>query len=68
MFDPWEIPDELLDDPGYWRRRAMIAVREAAQTEDLRLWLMLQAKALAFEQAARAAECRARRSSSAHLL
>jgi hypothetical protein len=62
MFDPWKVPDELLDDPGYWRRRAAIAVREASRTQDLRGWLILQAQAQEFEdleRAARAAERRA---------
>ena len=60
MFDTWEIPDELLDDPGYWRRRAAIAVREAARTRDLRGWLMLQAQVLDFEHAAAQAAARLR--------
>jgi hypothetical protein len=60
MSDPWEIPDSLFDDPAYWRRRAASAVREAAQTEDLQEWLILQALAQNFERAAEAAERRRR--------
>ena len=58
MSDPWEIPDSLFDDPAYWRRRAAIATSEAAQTEDLQQWLILQALAENFEREAEAAERR----------
>ena len=58
--DPWDIPDELLNDPAYWRGLAAAVLEEAARIENQVEREILHAIAANLERGAANAERRRR--------